>query len=176
MENYEFKHELAGIYPDRSQARQAYEAFTAAGFDDDELRLMTPEEFATDQDQVSRDIEPESGATRDQIVKDTAVGAAAGGGVGVAGAAGIGLMAPALFAAGPVVGPLTVMGYGALIGGMGGAVSGLRLEKTHLASVVDDALKGGLYAVLVHARDEKAYERAHDVMADTVTETEVEGY
>ena len=175
MESYEFKHELAGIYPDQGQARQAYDAFVEAGFGERELRLMTPEEFDTDPDQVSRDIEPESAGTRDQIIKDTAMGAAAGGGVGAAGAAGIGLMAPALFAAGPVVAPLMVMGYGALIGGMGGAVSGLHLEKTHLAAVVEDALKGGMYAVLVHTRDEQAYERAHDVMADTVAETQVEG-
>lgn len=175
MQSYDFKHELAGIYADREAAEKAREAFLGAGFDADEVRLVSPEKASEDDDSVSRDIEPESGGTRDQIVKDTAVGTAAGGGIGAVGAGAIGLMAPALFAAAPVVAPLIVMGYGAAIGGMGGAITGLHIEKTRLASIVQDALKGGFFVVLVHSRDKEAYGKAREVMETTVVEDTVRG-
>jgi hypothetical protein len=175
MEPYDFKHELAGIYASREAADKAYEAFVAAGFDASEVRLITPDKAAEDDDAVSRDIEPESGGTRDQIVKDTAVGTLAGGGAGAVGAGAIGLMAPMLFAAAPVVAPLIVMGYGAAIGGMGGAITGLHIEKTRLASMVRDALKGGFFVVLVHGRDEAAHRKAKEVMEATVAERSISG-
>ena len=175
MQSYDFKHELAGIYADREAAENAREAFLGAGFDASEVRLITPKQAAEDADAVSRDIEPESGGTRDQILKDTAVGTLAGGGVGAAGAGAIGLMAPMLFAAAPVVAPLIVMGYGAAIGGMGGAITGLHIEKTRLSTMVQDALKGGFFVVLVHGRDENAYRKAREVMEATVVERSVRG-
>lgn len=175
MQSYEFKHELAGIYADKEAAEKAHEALIGAGFDASDIRLIPPAKVTEDEDAVSRDIEPESGGTRDQILKDTAVGTAVGGGVGAVGAGAIGLMAPMLFAAAPVVAPLIVMGYGAAIGGMGGAITGLHIEKTRLASIVQDALKGGFFVVLVHARDEAAYRKARDVMETTVVEQTIRG-
>lgn len=175
MEQYEFNHELAGIYADNEAAEKAYEAFIKAGFDASEVRLITPDQAPETNDEVSRDIEPESGGTRDQIVKDTAIGTAAGVGAGAAGAGAIGLMAPMLFAAAPVVAPLIVMGYGAAVGGMAGAITGLHVEKTRLAGIVQDALKGGFWVVLVHGRDEAAYRKASEVMEATVAERSISG-
>jgi uncharacterized membrane protein len=73
------------------------------------------------------------------------------------------------------VAPLIVMGYGAAIGGMGGAITGLHIEKTRLSSMVQDALKGGFFVVLVHGRDENAYRKAREVMETTVVERSVRG-
>jgi hypothetical protein len=175
MESYDFTHELAGIYADNDAAQKAYEAFIEAGFDASEVRLITPDQAPEDSDAVSQDIEPESGGTRDQIAKDTAIGTAAGVGAGAVGAGAIGLMAPMLFASAPVVAPLIVMGYGAAVGGMGGAITGLHIEKTRLASMVRDALKGGFCIVLVHGRDEAAYRKASEVMESTVVERSISG-
>ncbi|MFO8003836.1 hypothetical protein [Thioalkalivibrio sp.] len=175
MESYDFTHELAGIYADKDAAQKAYQAFIEAGFDASEVRLITPDQAPEDSDAVSQDIEPESGGTRDQIVKDTVAGTAAGGTAGAVGAGAIGLMAPMLFAAAPVVAPLIVMGYGAAIGGMAGAITGLHVEKTRLAGIVEDALKGGFWVVLVHGRDEAAYRKASEVMESTVVERSISG-
>ena len=54
-------------------------------------------------------------------------------------------------------------------------VLSLSIEKTRLASVVRDALKGGFCVVLVHGRDEAAYRKASEVMEATVVKRFISG-
>lgn len=70
----------------------------------------------------------------------------------------------------PVVGPLVVLGYGAIIGAIPGAIRRLKLRKTMLATLVKDALNAGYYVVIVHAANAAAERRAQTVIDETMAE------
>jgi hypothetical protein len=81
------------------------------------------------------------------------------------GAAALGT--PALFVSAPVVGSLMVLGYGALFGGMVGAIRGLGLRENMLSGLVKDALKAGYHAIIIHAANKDAQRRVQDVISKT---------
>ncbi|MGB7930812.1 MAG: hypothetical protein WCH04_01070, partial [Gammaproteobacteria bacterium] len=74
------------------------------------------------------------------------------------------------FVSAPVVGPLMLLGYGAMIGGTVGALRGLKLSENMLTGLVKDALKEDYHVVVIHAASEEGQQRVQDVINTTMPE------
>lgn len=139
---------LAAVYPDAATARAAVAALDDAASDALEVMELTPDSSdtgladATGPDNVQDALFSDSGA----------------------------VTAPTLFVSAPVVGPLIVLGYGADIAGVAGAVRGLQLHRDLLAALLKDALAAGYYVVIVHAAGEDEQRRARDLINASMAE------
>ncbi|MGD2138627.1 MAG: hypothetical protein PVF08_10250 [Gammaproteobacteria bacterium] len=165
MQTENYPHKVVAVYKDGATAEAAAMALDAADLDDVTIVRLAPGDSAVD-----LAIEPETRGTRDTLVKDTVAGAAGGTAAGAVAGGAAALATPALFLSAPVVGPLIVLGYGAMIGSAAGAIRGLRMRETVLASLVKDALDAGCYCLIVHAANKEAEHRAREVVDATVTE------
>lgn len=159
MERYTYK--LAGIYGSRTAAEQALQHVVASGFDRTQVRCAWP-----DDQYVDRKVEPETKASRNHMLRNTAVGTLVGGAVGLLATAIIALFVPGMFASAPIWGPLIVTGYGAVIGLTVGAFTGLRMREGQLASAIVDEINRGGYAVIVQARDSREAQRAERLLEE----------
>jgi hypothetical protein len=115
-------------------------------------------------------IEPEIEETRDTLIEKTLTGGAVGTATGAAVVGSAAIIAPALFVSAPVVGPLIVLGYGAMIGSTAGAIRGLRVRETLLAGLVKDALKAGFHVILAHTENPQAQHQAQTVIDGTLAD------
>lgn len=165
MKNEHYAHKLAAIYPDTAAAESAVAALESEKTADIKVMKLAP-----NSGDISHAIEPETQATRDTLVGDTLTGGAAGTAVGALAANAAAVAVPTLFVSAPIVGPLVVLGYGAMIGSTVGAIRGLKLQENLLAGLVKDALNAGYYAVIVHAENEAAHNRAKTIIDATLTE------
>lgn len=165
MKHEHHPHRIAAVYPDRAAAEAALNALSLAGLSGIRITQLAP-----GAGEVDLAIEPDVEETRNTVVENTLTGSAAGTATGAVVAGATAMLAPALFVSTPVVGPLIVLGYGALIGSAAGAIRGLRVRETLLAGLVKDALKAGYHVVLVHAEDPDAHRRAQTVIDETMAE------
>ena len=165
MQTEHYPHKIAAVYQDNTAAEAAAMALDAADLGDVTIVRLAPGDSAVD-----LAIEPETRGTRGTLVKDTLAGAAVGTAAGAVAGGAAALATPALFLSAPVVGPLVVLGYGAMIGSAAGAIRGLRMRENLLASLVKDALDAGYHCIIVHAANEEAEHRAQEVIDATVTE------
>lgn len=161
MENY--LHRIVGLYPTHSAANQALNDLLAQGFAPSQLRLLESGSAATDQDTT---------ADSDDVLKDllrdgaigTAIGTAAGAGVTIAMAAAN----VTLFIANPVFGALYLLGWGASLGGLLGAVVGSERSTGDISSLIKDALAGGQFVLVVHATSEEQTTQAQEVFTSSI--------
>ncbi len=163
MKTENYPHKVAAVYPDASTAEEAIKALEAPAFADTKIIHISP-----DSSNIDRAIEPESTATVDTVVKDAAVGGTAGTITGAAVMAASTFAGSLLFISAPIVAPLAVLGYGALIGGTAGAIHGLKLSKDILTSLVEDAIKSGYHVVIVHSAKAETKQRAQDIISETM--------
>lgn len=165
MNSERYPYSVAAVYPDSAAADAAVHDLNIDNPGDVEVVRLEP-----GTNQVDLAIEQEREQTRDTVVNDTVTGSAVGTAAGavLSGAAALGV--PALFVSAPVVGPLMLLGYGALIGGTVGAIRGLRLRENLLSGLVKDALKEGYHVVIIHAASEEDQQRVQDVINSTMPE------
>jgi hypothetical protein len=168
MKSETYPYKVAAVYPDDVSTEAAIDALSSARLGDVEIVRLAP-----GSSEVDLAIEPEREETRNTVVQDTVTGSLAGTAAGavLTGAATLG--APALFVSAPLVGPLVVLGYGAMIGGTIGAIRGLKLRENMLSGLVKDSLKAGYHVVIVHAANEEAQTRVQDVISKTMAEETV---
>jgi len=155
MKSEHYPYEVAAIYPDGGTAAAAVDALDAAALDD--VRVI---EFSPDVTGAARAIMLKSVANGDMTAGNAVARSAAGTAPGAATAA--------LFVSAPVIGPLIVLGYGAMLGVTAGAVRGLRLRRDLLAGLLMDALKAGYYVVILHAANNKVQQHAEAVINATL--------
>lgn len=144
-----YLHRIVGLYPTREEAEAARDDLLRHGLAEGQLRLLAPGAVGagvddrSDSDDVLKDL------LRDGAI-GTAVGTAAGAGASIAlAAANI-----TLFIASPVVGTLVMLGWGASLGGLVGAVVGAERDKGDVPGLIVDALKAGQFVLVVHADTE----------------------
>lgn len=157
MASQHYPYKVAVVYPDERTAAAAMRALAAASLADVRVTGIAPDATAID-----REIEAETGESLETVRTDAGAGDSAGAAAGDAAAA------PALFVSAAVVGPLVILGYGALTGGASDAIRGLRLRKRLLAGLLRDALKAGYYVVLLHAASGAAQRHAEAVISATL--------
>jgi len=165
MKHAHYPHKVTAVYPDAATAAEAIASLKGFGPGDFEVQQLAP----GDSD-IDLAIEPEPEAARDTTARDTLAGGAAGtlAGGAVSGASAI--IAPSLFMAAPVAGPLIMMGYGAMLGSVAGAIRGARPKQGELAALVKDALKAGNYVVIIHVADDEARQKVEGVINATLPE------
>ena len=168
MKKDTYPHKVAAIYPGIVEAEAAAMALVDSNIDGIDIVQLAP-----GAEDIGLAIDQETEATRDTLTRDAAVGTAAGTAAGAATAGAIALAASSLFISAPVVAPLMVLGYGALIGGTVGALRGLKLREGELAGLVKDALDAGYYALIVHAENGKSRDRAQEVIDLTLADKTV---
>ncbi|MGD8618660.1 MAG: hypothetical protein PVH54_05665 [Gammaproteobacteria bacterium] len=161
MQTEHFPHKVAAVYHDGAAAETAVMALEAANPEQVSIVRLAPGDAA-----VYPRTEPGAGGA---LSRETVVSAAETAAAAVEGNADTPATA-ALFVSVPVVGPLVVLGYGAIIGSTSGAIRGLRISETMLARLVRDVLDAGYYCIVVHAASGEAQRRTRAVIDATVTE------
>lgn len=143
---------ISGVFKTRTKAESAVNEALKAGISSDRITLLTPGSV----DQIDKELRTVPTDTTEQPGMGRAVGALAGGGVGIAGSA-------LLMALVPGLGPVTALGLlgEAILGAAGatvGATVGDRLEKSTTEGlpedeifVYEDALRQGRSVVIVLA-------------------------
>lgn len=144
MEKY--LHKVAGIYTTLAAAEDMRNRLMEQGFLPEQINILLPHEsFADDK------IEPEGNEVLKEVVKDGMIGTAVGGGLGVLGVAAMVAANVSLFLASPLLGPLTIIGWGASVGAIAGASAGAGLKEGRFADLVKDAINSGHTVLIVHA-------------------------
>ena len=158
-----YRHQVTGIYPDRRHTEQTLSLLVEAGLPRDSFEVVEPHqpvakrETAADSDSVLKD-----------VLVDTAVGTAVGTGAGALGAAAIAAANISLFIASPLLGPLTMLGWGAGIGGMAGAAIGAGNREQKFSDLVKDATDNGYFILVAHTETPQQTELARRIIADSV--------
>jgi hypothetical protein len=154
-------HRIVGIYPDRPAADAARDRIAAAGIARDRIRLL---------EGASAPLESDAAADSDDVLKDLLRDGAIGTAVGTAAGAGASLALAALnltlFIASPVLGTLTILGWGAGLGGLVGAVVGSERSAGDVPQLLRDALAAGHVVLVVHARTEDEATQARRVVGE----------
>jgi hypothetical protein len=166
MESY--LHRVVGLYASRAEASEARDLIVAQGMAPTQVRVLTAESAVTDADAKSDSDDVLKDLLRDGAI-GTAVGTAAGAGVSIA-------MAAAnltLFIASPVLGALYLIGWGASLGGLVGAVVGSERSKGDVSALIKDALANGQAVLVVHARSADETTQAQQVVSQHIEPTAV---
>src|SRR6202049_2823370 len=152
-----------GIYTDRSSVDRAVEGFKAAGFSNNDVSALFPENKGTKDFAHEKSTKAPEGAT-----SGAGTGALLGGGLGWL--AGIGALAiPGLgpfIAAGPIVAALAGAGVGGAVGGLTGALIGMGIPEDE-GKRYEGRVKDGGILLSVHSDSSEEIKRAKEVMALT---------
>jgi hypothetical protein len=152
-----------GIYRNRSQAERGVDALLGAGFRNEDISALLPENVGTKDFAHEKNTKaPEGAAT------GAGAGAAIGGTLGLL--AGIGALAiPGLgpfIAAGPIMAALAGAGAGGVAGGLIGALVGLGIPE-YEAKRYEGMIKEGGILVSVHCDNSDWVSRAKDILEQT---------
>jgi hypothetical protein len=152
-------HRVVGIYPDRESAETAHAQMVNLGLAPRHISLLegASAEIGTDGSSDSREVLED--LLRDGAI-GTVVGTAAGAGVSFALAA----VNLTLFIASPVLSALYLVGWGASLGGLVGAVVGAEATRGDVPRLIRDALKAGHVVLVIHTYTEDETARARDVI------------
>jgi hypothetical protein len=159
----DYLHRLVGLYATRESAEEARVALLACGVAPQHMRLLGPGAGA-----VGPDADADSDDVLQDLLRDGAIGTAAGT-VAAAGAT-IALAAAniTLFIASPVLGTLAMLGWGASLGGLIGAAVGADRAKGDVPALITDARANGQYVLLVRASSEDETVQAQRVLGNSM--------
>ena len=165
-----YLHRVVGLYPSQDLAQEARGLMIDKGLPSPQIRVLTASAMGAvavagadakaDSDDVLKDL------LRDGAIS-TAVGTAAAAGVSIALAAAN----LTLFIASPVLGALYLLGWGASLGGLVGAVVGAERSKGDVSTLIKDALSNGQVVLVAHARTEAEAGIAQQVVSQPIAPT-----
>src|ERR1039457_3109879 len=149
-----------GIYTDRSSVERAVEALKAAGFSNNDVSALFPENQGTKDFAHEKNTKAPEGATA-----GAGTGALLGGGLGWL--VGIGALAiPGLgpfIAAGPIMAALAGAGVGGAVGGLTGALIGMGIPE-YEAKRYEGRVKDGGILLSVHSDDSAWTKKAKEIL------------
>jgi hypothetical protein len=155
-----------GIYKSVSQAEQAVDRLLAAGFTNNDISVLLPDNQSSREFAHKKDTKAPEGTTT-----GVAAGGAIGGTLGLL--AGIGALAiPGLgpfIAAGPIMGALAGLGVGGAVGGLVGALVGMGIPE-YEAKRYEGRVKEGGVLLSVHCNTSEEISRAKDLLKQTGAE------
>lgn len=161
----DYRHHVSGFFPHRDKADRTLAQLVERGLPAAQLEIF---DGKTDTPQT------QSNEVLKNVVVDGVIGTAVGGGLG--GLATIGLVAAnvSLFIASPLIAPLTMLGWGASLGGFIGATVGASskaVEKEgHFADLILDAIKSGDVVLVADTRTPEQTAIAREVISAAVGE------
>ena len=152
-----------GIYTDRASVDRAVEPLKAAGFPNNDVSALFPENKGTKDFATEKNTKAPEGATT-----GAGAGALLGGGLGWL--AGIGALAiPGLgpfIAAGPIMAALAGAGVGGAVGGLTGALVGMGIPE-YEAKRYEGCVKDGGILLSVHSDNSDETKRAKEILEST---------
>jgi hypothetical protein len=152
-----------GIYTDRSGVERAVDALKGAGFSNNDVSVLFPENQGTKEFAHEKNTKAPEGATT-----GAGTGAVLGGGLGWL--LGIGALAiPGLgpfIAAGPIMAALAGAGVGGAVGGLTGALIGMGIPE-YEAKRYEGRVKNGGILLSVHSDSSEEITKAKEVLERT---------
>jgi len=155
-----------GLYKSVGQAEDAVNRLVAAGFSNDDISVLLPDNESTRKFAHKKDTKAPEG---------TATGVTAGGAIGgtLGLLAGIGALAipgvGPLIAAGPIMGALAGLGVGGAVGGLIGALVGMGIPE-YEAKRYEGRIKEGGVLLSAHCDTSEEITRAKDILKQTGAE------
>jgi len=163
MEDY--LHRVVGLYPTGTQADSAVAKLLQGGLAIENLTVLEPRRDGT-QPQIAADDED----ILKEVLREGAIGTAIGTFAGAAGSVALAAVNISLFIASPVLAPLVMLGWGASLGGLVGAVAGAQSSKGGVSDLIRDALASGHFALVAHADTEAQATLAREVIGASMVE------
>jgi hypothetical protein len=155
-----------GIYKTLGQAEDAVNRLVAAGFTNDDISVLLPDNESTRNFAHKKDTKAPEGTTT-----GVTAGGAIGGALGLL--AGIGALAipgvGPLIAAGPIMGALAGVGVGGAVGGLIGALIGMGIPE-YEAKRYEGRVKEGGILLSAHCDTSDEISRAKDILKQTGAE------
>lgn len=155
-----------GIYKTLSQAEDAVNRLVAAGFTNDDISVLLPDNQSTRNFAHKKDTKAPEGTTT-----GVTTGGAIGGAIGLL--AGIGALAipgvGPLIAAGPIMGALAGVGVGGAVGGLIGALIGMGIPE-YEAKRYEGRVKEGGILLSAHCDTSDEIDRAKEILKRTSAE------
>lgn len=155
-----------GIYRTVGQAEETVNRLVAAGFSNDDISVLLPDNDSTKEFAHKKDTKAPEGTTT-----GVTAGGAIGGTLGLL--AGIGALAiPGVgpfIAAGPIMGTLAGMGVGGAVGGLIGALVGMGIPE-YEAKRYEGRVKEGGILLSAHCDTSEEITRAKDILKQTGAE------
>ena len=152
-----------GIYPTVTQAESAVDALVRAGFSNNDISVLMPDNQSTKEFAHEKNTKAPEGTTT-----GVAAGGTIGGTLGLL--AGIGALAiPGVgpfIAAGPIMGALAGIGVGGAVGGLVGALVGMGIPE-YEAKRYEGRVKNGGVLLSAHCDTSEEITRAKDVLKRT---------
>jgi len=164
----DYRHHVSGFFVKREEAQIALEKLVIRGLPVAQLNIYD-NDFAT----ITPDPDVNSNATLKNLMVDGATGVAVGAGLGVLTEIALVAADVTLFVASPLVAPLMLLGWGASLGGVIGAVVGSdsnEKKEGKFANMVQDAIMNGQVVLVVEARTEAETTIAKEVINRAVGE------
>lgn len=121
---------------------------------------------------TAADASPDSDDVLKDLLRDGAIGTAVGSVAGAGATIALAAANITLFIANPVLGALYLVGWGASLGGLIGAVVGAERSQGDLPSLIRDALAAGQYVLVVHAHTEAQTAQARRIAGESMARTE----
>jgi hypothetical protein len=155
-----------GIYKGVSQAEQAVDRISAAGFSSNDISVLMPDNQSSKEFAHEKNTKAPEGTTT-----GVTAGGAIGGTLGLL--AGIGALAiPGVgpfIAAGPIMGALAGLGVGGAVGGLIGALVGMGIPE-YEAKRYEGRIKDGGVLLSVHCDTSDEIARAKELLKQTGAE------
>jgi hypothetical protein len=162
----EYRHHVSGFFVKREEAQIAFSKLTDRGIPTDQLRIY-------DNETAAREPAPDANSNTQlkSMIVDGAVGAAVGTGIGVLAEVALVVANVSLFIASPLVAPLAMLGWGASLGGLIGAVMGSEttgIKDGKFADLVQDAIMNGQVVLVAQTHSEHETIIAQKVIKEAV--------
>ena len=158
----DYLHRIFGIYTTRQEAEQVRQRLFNEGIAAEQFEIF-------DEPGDQGHIEPNSDEVRNETLTGGAIGTVIGGAAGALGEVALAAANVSLFLASPVIGTLTMIGWGAAAGGvLGGFIGAGGAGKENFADLVRDAVQHGYTVLIVYARTEAETTLAQAVIGESV--------
>lgn len=147
-----YLHRVLGFYDSTDNAWAACQQLIMAGVLPRQLNIMRPHGLDWTHEEVA-----DSDDVLNEVLVDGAVGTGVGALAGVGAAVGLAALATGpvtLLVAAPVLGALAMVGWGASLGGLLGAMVGAEGKKGEVSDLIKDALANGHVVLVAHTQSE----------------------
>lgn len=160
-------HILSGVYTSRAEAVLVCERLVARGLPQAQTNVVDNVKTAGNTRMVADDL-----ALKDLLVNG-AIGATVGTGIGALAEMALVAANVSFFVASPVIAPLVMMGWGAALGGVVGALVGANKSETStdgkFSGQVLDAIRSGHVVLIAHTRSVEETALVRDVIGDSAS-------
>ncbi|MCB5184205.1 hypothetical protein LG201_03200 [Methylobacillus gramineus] len=152
---------VTGIYPALEDAHAVAKQLIAKGIGEDQIQIAAARTSDIKSDEDSNEV-------LKNVVVDSAIGTTVGAGIGALGQIAIVAANVSLFVASPIMAPLAMIGWGAMVGGFIGAANGISNQDRYFSDLVQDAVNQGNSVLIANTKTEKETELARAVIGDSM--------